>query len=87
MQSQEHPLQSEYDYYLRNKADLVLKYNGKFIVIKGEEVLGSFDTDADAYKAGLLRFGVVPFFITRVLADNEKNVIPILELGLLNADS
>jgi hypothetical protein len=83
--SNQMPLQSEYDFYTKNKADLVQKYSGKFIVIKDEEIIGSFDTDSDAYKAGLLRFGIVPFFITRVLSEDEKGVIPVLQLGLLNA--
>jgi hypothetical protein len=78
-------LQSEYDFYRKNKTELVQKYSGKFIVIKGEEILAPFDTDADAYKAGLLKFGIVPIFITRVLPEEEKGVIPVLQLGLLNA--
>jgi hypothetical protein len=78
-------LQSEYDFYNKNKADLVQKYSGKFIVIRGEEIIGPFDTDADAYKAGLLKFGIVPLFITRVLSEEERSVIPVLQLGLLNA--
>lgn len=82
---QERPLKAEYDYYTKNKESLLSKYNGKLIIIKGEEVLGPFDTDADAYSAGLLKFGVTPFFITRVLPEAEKGVIPVLELGLLNA--
>lgn len=82
---QELPLKAEYEFYVTHKADLVKKYSGKFIIIKGEEVIAPFDTDADAYKAGLLKFGVVPFFILKVAPEEEKGTIPVLQLGLLNA--
>ena len=82
---QELPLKAEYDYYMKEKATLVPKYEGKFVIIKDEEVIGPFDTDADAYQAALLKFGIVPFLITPVLSEDEKSVIPILELGLLDA--
>lgn len=86
MMSQEtHPLKSEYEFYVKNKGSLLEKFAIKFIIIKGEEVLGPFDTDADAYKAGLLKYGAVPFFITRVQKDDEKAITPVLELGLLSA--
>jgi len=42
------PLKAEYDYYLANKAEMVKKYNGKFIVIKGGRVLGAYDDAGSA---------------------------------------
>lgn len=87
MSRQERPLQGEYEFYNKNKASFFSKYGGKFIVIRGEEVLGPFDTDAEAYKKGLLRFGIVPFFMTNVLEGNEKSFIPVLQGGLLDAGS
>lgn len=42
-------LEKEFKYYLKNQIDLVKKYNGKSIVIKGEEVIGAYDNKADAY--------------------------------------
>ena len=80
-------LSEEYEYYRTRRNDLLTKHNGKFALIKGKEVVGIFDTDQDAYKAGLLRFGNVPFLIARILEGDEKNWIPILQLGLLNASS
>lgn len=43
-------LKNEFDYYLRQQDNLVKKYNGKFIVIKGDEVIGSYDTQIEAVK-------------------------------------
>jgi hypothetical protein len=36
-------LKKEFDFYISHQSELVEKYNGKFIVIKGETVLGSYD--------------------------------------------
>lgn len=44
----EKPLEKEFEYYLRNQAALVKKYNGKFVVIKGGQVIGAYDSDIEA---------------------------------------
>lgn len=42
------PLEKEFDFYLDHQDNLVEEYNGKFIVIKGEEVLGAYDNELEA---------------------------------------
>ncbi len=37
------PLKKEYEYYLKIREDLAEKNDGKFVAIKGQEVLGVFD--------------------------------------------
>ncbi len=44
----EQTLEKEFQYYLDHQAELVEKYNGKFIVIKNQQVLGAFDTEEKA---------------------------------------
>ncbi len=44
----EKPLQKEFDYFLKNQTQLVEKYLGKFIVIKDETVIGSYDDETAA---------------------------------------
>ncbi len=83
---EESPLQKEYAYYRQIKSDLIKQNRGKFALIKGEKLIGTFDTDSDAYGAGLLQFGNTAFLIVRILDDDEKSSIPILQLGLLNAN-
>ena len=36
-------LEKEFTYYLDHQSELVEKYNGKFLVIKGEDVIGVYD--------------------------------------------
>lgn len=42
-------LEKEFNYYLANQAELVKKYKGKYIVIKGETVIGSYDAEDVAF--------------------------------------
>lgn len=42
------PLQVEFDYYLAHEKELIAKYRGRFIVIKGQKVLGAFASEIEA---------------------------------------
>lgn len=52
----ESPLKKDFDYYLAHQAEMVEKYNGKFVVIKDGEVIGAYDNElaaiVDAQKKG-----------------------------------
>ena len=41
-------LNKEFQYYTNNRKKLVAKYDGKYLVIKGEEVVGSYDSEDEA---------------------------------------
>lgn len=41
-------LEKEFQYYLKNQQELVKKYNGEFIVIKNETVIGHYTNPEDA---------------------------------------
>ncbi|MEW5717969.1 MAG: hypothetical protein AB1817_05025 [Chloroflexota bacterium] len=80
-------LDQELRFYQENKAMLLSQYNGKFIVIKGQELIGSFDTINDALAEGARRFGLESFLVRRVQERQEEIRVPALTLGLLNANS
>lgn len=42
-------LEKEFQFYLNNQDQLVKEYNGKYVVIKGEEVVGAYASEAEAY--------------------------------------
>ncbi len=42
------PLEKEFNYYIENQKELVKKYNGKYIVIKNDKVIGVFNNELDA---------------------------------------
>jgi hypothetical protein len=41
-------LKDEFEYFLKNKEELVKKYNGKYIVIKNLQVIGVYDSEIEA---------------------------------------
>ncbi len=41
-------LKNEFQYFLDHQDELVKQHEGKFIVIKGGEVLGAYDTELEA---------------------------------------
>jgi hypothetical protein len=41
-------LDIEFNWYLAHQEDLLERYNGKYIVIKDKNVIGSYDTSLDA---------------------------------------
>ena len=42
------PLQKEFQYYLDHQDEMVEQYDGKFVVIKDEAVLGAYDAELRA---------------------------------------
>jgi len=43
-------LEKEFNWYRDHQEELVKMYNGKFVVIRGCEVIGSFDSELEAVK-------------------------------------
>ncbi len=41
-------LEKEFQYYIDNQEDLVQKHKGKFLVIKGQEIIGAYDSEMEA---------------------------------------
>lgn len=77
---------NEYKYYQSIKSRLLKESEGKYALIKGNELLGLFDTDIDAYQVGVSKFGNDPFLIIKVSSEEEKYWMPTLELGLLDVN-
>jgi hypothetical protein len=78
--------EKELRYYKTHKDELLKSHPNKFLVIKGDRLLGPYNTDKDAYEAGLQEFGNVPFLIKKVTKEEEIIRFPALVLGVVNAD-
>ena len=78
-------LDTELKFFEKNKAEWLKLYAGKFVLVKGEELVGFYDTTETAISEGIKRFGTESFLVRRVLPQDEKIQIPALMLGLLNA--
>jgi hypothetical protein len=81
-------LEKEREYFSKHYAELLSRHLGKVVLVKGDELIGAFNTIEEALAEGARRFGLTPFLVREVTASEEKEVnIPALTLGLLRADS
>lgn len=78
-------LEKELEYFNTRREELISHYEGQFVLIKGDSLLGSFTTEAEAYEEGLKQLGNQPFLIKQVTKEEEIDRLPALVLGLLNA--
>ena len=56
-------LEKEFQYYLDNQTELVKKYDGKYIVIIGNQVIASYNSNEEAYFESLKQYQVGTFLI------------------------
>lgn len=61
------PLAVEWEFYKRHAAEWVAQgLEGKFVLIKGEELIDVFDDWLTTLRAGSQRFGLVPFMAKQI---------------------
>lgn len=65
-------LEKEFKYYLENQKALVQKYNGKFIVIKNDEVVGVYDSELLAFNESLKDHKPGTFLIQHCKSGDES---------------
>lgn len=65
-------LQKLFQYYLDHQEELVKKYNGKFIVIKDEGVVGAYESELDAYQDSVKKFELGTFLIQQCSPGEES---------------
>jgi hypothetical protein len=76
-------LKTELNFYKKHKEEYLKLYNGQFVLIKGEQLIGVFTTDAEAYRAGVQQFGNQPFLIKPVVVDDAVVSYPAFTVGVL----
>lgn len=80
-------LEVELKYLEDHRKELLEQYGGKFLVIKGQEVLGSFDTFQEALKSTASSEGLTNVLIRRPVDGSDEISIPALTLGILSANN
>ena len=66
------PLQKEFDFYLAHQAEMVGKYDGKYIVIKSGEVLGEYDDELTAVTETQKQHELGTFLVQRVSEGDDE---------------
>ncbi len=78
-------LATEKSFLIEHQEELAKTYPGKYLVIRGEEVVAACDSYEQGVLAGKELCGEGPFLVRSVhRADEEETLtIPVLALGLL----
>lgn len=64
-------LDKELQYFIANQKELVKKYEGKFLVIKNQEIVGIYDTEIEAYREAQKKHELGTFLIQECRAGDE----------------
>lgn len=62
-------LETEYQYFMEHQQELAAKYSDKYIVIVGNNVVGVYETNEDAYEESLKRYNLGEFLIQECSPD------------------
>jgi len=64
-------LEAEWEFYEKNRDELVEKYCGKYVVISGSRVVSVYDDEDVAYRETVEKIPLGSFMIHRVLEEEE----------------
>jgi hypothetical protein len=78
-------LEQELAFFAEKKPEWVKTYLGKFVLVKGKELIGVFDSPDAAVSEGAKRFASESFLVRQVNLEDKDVYIPVLALGLLHA--
>jgi hypothetical protein len=59
-------LEQDFEFYLAHQSDMVAKYDGKVVVIKGGNVLGVYGSEFEAYTATIIDHDPGTFIVQMV---------------------
>lgn len=65
-------LDKEFEFYKSQQEELVKQYLGKFLIIKDQKVVGSFDTKLEAYNDGVKNYGLGNFLLQECLPGEDN---------------
>ncbi len=81
--SEPNVLVNELKAYERMKEELLRKYEGKVVVIKDGKLIGVYDSEEEAFKDVVEKYGPIPVLIKRVVREEKPEHIPAYTYGLL----
>ncbi|MGA2164940.1 MAG: hypothetical protein ABSH36_10790 [Solirubrobacteraceae bacterium] len=64
-------LKQELETYEIHREQLLGEARGKYVLIRGNSIVATYDTEQDAINEGYRQFGNVPFLVTRIAATDE----------------
>ena len=79
-------LERERATYAAHEAEWASAHPGRFVVVKDDHLLGTFDSIEEALAAGAASFGRESFLVRKLGEKQDEINIPALTLGLLRAN-
>ena len=64
-------LEKDFKYFINRHDEFLSLYNGKYLVIKDESLVGVFDSEIDAYLDAVDKFALGTFLIQKCTPGNE----------------
>jgi hypothetical protein len=61
-----HVLETELKTYYKHKDSLLATDEGRYVLVYGDQILGTFDTEDDAIDVGYDRLGNVPMLVKQI---------------------
>ena len=62
-----HVLATELETFAANKAELLATARGKYALVHGTDVQGTYETEGDAISQGYRLYGNVPFLVKQIV--------------------
>ena len=78
-------LEKEFKYYLKNQDELLKKFNGRFIVIKDDKILGDYSSEIEALSETRKTHEVGTFLIQKCTPGNNAYTETYHSRVVLNA--
>jgi hypothetical protein len=75
-------LQQELEFFESQRLDLLERAPGKYALVKGSNLLGIFDTELEAVRAGYRQVGNEPFLIKHIVEADVPLVFTTFNLGV-----
>lgn len=74
-------LRTEQETYERNRISLLEKAEGRFVLVKGDQIAGIYHCKRDAVEQGYQKFGNVPFLVKQILRFERPQTIVACQSG------
>ena len=76
-------LEAELKLYEEKKQELLSHDAGKYVLIKNTDIIGIFESEKDAIRAGIEKFGNVPFLVKRIeeIAQGQNYTSNLIQVG------
>src|SRR5436305_10513334 len=75
-------LRPELEFFEQHRFELLDKASGKYALVKGSELLGVFDTELEAVRAGYHQFGNEAFLVKHIVEADIPLQFASFNLGL-----